>query len=363
MAACDEQRRLVLVARAAAPSGDVAEDVARTCSGVSPTAGATVSRRRRRGRARTCRRRACAARCRRRTPPASARANRCRWSAAGVRISSGTPRYVGELVDLRLVEVRDRLHVGRAVAVLDEEALVVLQAVRRAGHRVVQPVGVVVLDLLARALLHVGRGDDAEIDVERHARLAAPRRAGRAPRGGRCCSRAVPRALRSTTLSCQPGPYSGNSAPDELVAAPVAAGAVEDRRDVLEHASRCRATRPRARPRRRLSGSESCSGMNTPSTLLAARRRARRAPRPRCESTPPERPSTTPRRRRRFSTCSRSAGGDALDLGRGVDAKVRRAADGVECGRSCAPSARWRGDLAVLALRQLAAEFHRLRAP
>src|SRR3546814_980544 len=63
------------------------------------------------------------------------------------------PRHA---VDLALVQVRDRLDVGRAVAVLDEEALVVLQPVRRAGHRVVQLVGVEVFERLADTLLEVG---------------------------------------------------------------------------------------------------------------------------------------------------------------------------------------------------------------
>ena len=55
-----------------------------------------------------------------------------------------------ELVDLRLVEVRDRLDVRGAVALLHEEALVVLEAVRRPDDRVVEAIGVVVLGHLAR---------------------------------------------------------------------------------------------------------------------------------------------------------------------------------------------------------------------
>src|SRR5207237_148091 len=61
-----------------------------------------------------------------------------------------------------------------------------------------------------------------------------------------------------------------------------------------------------ARPRRRLSGSESCSGMRMPSTFAAPKARTERAATT-LESTPPERPSTAPLRRRRFSTCERSA--------------------------------------------------------
>src|SRR3989440_8537957 len=42
------------------------------------------------------------------------------------------PQMLRELVDLALVEVGDRLHVGETVSTLDEESLVVLQPVRRA---------------------------------------------------------------------------------------------------------------------------------------------------------------------------------------------------------------------------------------
>ena len=75
----------------------------------------------------------------------------------------------GERIDLRLVEMRDRLDVRRAVAVLHEKALVIFEPVGRAEHGVVQPVGVEIFELLARALLHVGRRHNAEIDIERHA--------------------------------------------------------------------------------------------------------------------------------------------------------------------------------------------------
>ena len=70
----------------------------------------------------------------------------------------------GERVDLRLVEMRERLDVGGAVAVLHEKALVVFEPVRRAEHGVVQPVGVIIFERFARPLLHVGGGNDAEID-------------------------------------------------------------------------------------------------------------------------------------------------------------------------------------------------------
>ena len=53
------------------------------------------------------------------------------------RISSVDAEVFRQLIDLRLVEVRDRLDVGDSVALLDEEALVVFEAVRRARDRVV----------------------------------------------------------------------------------------------------------------------------------------------------------------------------------------------------------------------------------
>ena len=49
----------------------------------------------------------------------------------------GHAEVLGQRVDLGLVEVRDRLDVGGAVALLHEEALVVLEPVGRAGDGVV----------------------------------------------------------------------------------------------------------------------------------------------------------------------------------------------------------------------------------
>ena len=75
----------------------------------------------------------------------------------------GQAQVACHAVHLRLVEVRDRLDVGRAVAVLDEETLVVFDAVRRADHAVVEAVGVEVLQRLADALLEIGCGHDGEV--------------------------------------------------------------------------------------------------------------------------------------------------------------------------------------------------------
>jgi len=68
----------------------------------------------------------------------------------------GYPQVLGQLIDLGFVEMGYGFDVGGAVAQLDEEALVVLQAVGGAGHGIVEPVCVVVLQHLVRALLEVG---------------------------------------------------------------------------------------------------------------------------------------------------------------------------------------------------------------
>ena len=68
-----------------------------------------------------------------------------------------------KLINLVFVQMGNWLHVGGAVAVLDEEPLVVFQPVRCAGHGIVQAVGVVIFDLLAGPLLHVRRRDDRQI--------------------------------------------------------------------------------------------------------------------------------------------------------------------------------------------------------
>ena len=139
----------------------------------------------------------------------------------------------GQRVHLGLVEVGNRLQVGRAVAVLHEEALVVFEAVRRAGDRILQAVGVVVLELLAGALLHVGGGDDAQIHLGRHARflLLAVRAAHYEME--HVVARGALR-LAQHHLRAPARPVLREKAPDVLVAPPIAARADQDRRDVLE---------------------------------------------------------------------------------------------------------------------------------
>ena len=81
-----------------------------------------------------------------------------------LQMTSGSLR-ARQRVHLTLVQVRDRLHIGRAVAVLHKEALVlvVLEAVGRADDRVVEPVGVKVFECFAHTLLEVGGGNDLQV--------------------------------------------------------------------------------------------------------------------------------------------------------------------------------------------------------
>ena len=81
----------------------------------------------------------------------------------------GNPKILGQLIDLGFVEVRDRLDVGGAVAELDKKPLVVFQTVRRAGHGIVQAIGVVVFKHLARALLEIRCGQNPKVSIERQA--------------------------------------------------------------------------------------------------------------------------------------------------------------------------------------------------
>src|SRR6266567_721011 len=79
-----------------------------------------------------------------------------------------------ERVNLSLVEMRDWLDVGRAVAVLDEKPLIVLEPVRCANHSVVEPISMEILHSLADALLEVGCRDDLQVLLDRQPLLEHP---------------------------------------------------------------------------------------------------------------------------------------------------------------------------------------------
>src|SRR5258706_14507524 len=121
---------------------------------------------------------------------------------------------------------------------------------------------------------------------------------------------------------------------------------------------RCEATR---RPSRRLSGSESCSGISTLSTLRGPAARTQSAATT-LLSTPPERPTTTPRLRRSFSTWPRSV----AEICSTAAAGSMRRASVLNCGLIAAPSLQLHhhlapADLAVGRFRQAVAELDRLR--
>jgi hypothetical protein len=71
------------------------------------------------------------------------------------------------LIDLRLVQVSDRFDIGKPVAALHEEALVVLEPVRRSEDRIMEPVRMIVLRHLPDPLLEARRGHDRPIFVGR----------------------------------------------------------------------------------------------------------------------------------------------------------------------------------------------------
>ena len=81
-----------------------------------------------------------------------------------VRVGGGRPpadlvrdtEVRGQRVDLHFVEVRDRLHVRRAIPLLHEESERVLLQVWRACDGVVEPVGVMVFEHLPGPLFEIG---------------------------------------------------------------------------------------------------------------------------------------------------------------------------------------------------------------
>src|SRR5260370_11560915 len=93
-----------------------------------------------------------------------------------------------------------------------------------------------VFDQLAGALLHVGGGDDAEIDLERHAQALD------AADGGAHDERAdtvggLLQEVSARHFAAPAGAERRHQAADEFVAAAIAAGGGKDRLDVLDLAA------------------------------------------------------------------------------------------------------------------------------
>ena len=144
------------------------------------------------------------------------------------------PEVLGQRVDLGLVEVGDGLEVGRAVALLHEEALVVLEAVGRSRHGVVEPVGVVVGHHGARPLLEVGGRHQLQVGRRRGADGALV--AGRVRHRQR--GEVEPVALEDRAdddLAAPPGAVLRHHHADGLLLPRVAAESPQGGRDVLHH--------------------------------------------------------------------------------------------------------------------------------
>src|SRR5512133_433237 len=89
----------------------------------------------------------------------------------------GDAQIFGHLVDLRFVKVGYRFHVGSAIPQLHKETLVILQPVWRAGHRVIEPVRVIVFQHLSGPLLEVGGRNQPKISLRIQSHLETfPRR-------------------------------------------------------------------------------------------------------------------------------------------------------------------------------------------
>ncbi len=144
----------------------------------------------------------------------------------------GHAEVFGHAVNLGFVEVGNGLEVGRAVAILDEEPLVVLQPVGCAHHGVAQAVGVVVFHHLSHPLLEVRGGHDRLVGLQGepcppHLAVGQLDHQGENPVGG-LAEEAGEHDLRFAAR-----PVFGKHGTDRLVSPPVAAGRLEHRPHIL----------------------------------------------------------------------------------------------------------------------------------
>ena len=158
----------------------------------------------------------------------------------GIRVGGGGsaadvlrhPEVFGQLIDLRLVEVGNRFHVGGTVAEFDEKTLVVLEAVGRPGHGIVQAVGMVVLQHLARALLEVGGRYDFEVRFQRQTllHLGPIRFLGD---DGKQAEALLDKHARDDDFGFPSAAVFGNDAFHGCIVAPVEPDRLEDSGDIL----------------------------------------------------------------------------------------------------------------------------------
>jgi hypothetical protein len=87
----------------------------------------------------------------------------CRWSVGARGDCCRHAELLGQLIDLALVQMRDRLHVGESITTLDEKPLIVFQPIRCANNGVMQAIGVIVLEHRSHALLEVRCRDDLSV--------------------------------------------------------------------------------------------------------------------------------------------------------------------------------------------------------
>ena len=165
-----------------------------------------------------------------RTTPATARGRRprCnrRWDA----------EVFSELIDLALVQGSDRLRIGEPIAALHEEALVIFETIRRAEHRVVQAVGVIVLEHRASTLFEIRSRNDLTIFRRGQSHLAHLSARRLHHQVGDVDAIAFKPIPRHDQLAAPIVAELGNHSTDRFVATLIAARAIEHRRDILDNA-------------------------------------------------------------------------------------------------------------------------------